>query len=80
VQTVSGGTNWKCIDNGNRATAGIKTDGTLWLWGLNENGQLGTNDVGIARSSPVQTISGGTNWKQVKIGSSFAGAITFTES
>src|SRR3989344_2577189 len=31
----------------------IKTDSTLWSWGLNTNGQLGHADV-VSRSSPVQ--------------------------
>lgn len=68
VQTVSGGTNWKQVCPGDRYTAAIKTDGTLWVWGQNTNGQLGDNTI-IPRSSPVQTISGGTNWKQVATGS-----------
>tara|TARA_B100001094_G_scaffold309216_1_gene342640 strand:- start:73 stop:2214 length:2142 start_codon:yes stop_codon:yes gene_type:complete len=36
-----------------------KTDGTLWSWGYNSNGQLGLNDV-ARRSSPVQLP--GTTW------------------
>jgi alpha-tubulin suppressor-like RCC1 family protein len=66
VQTVSAGTNWKQISAGYRHSAAIKTDGTLWLWGRNNNGQLGDNTT-TDRSSPVQTVSGGTNWKQVSV-------------
>jgi alpha-tubulin suppressor-like RCC1 family protein len=66
VQTVSAGTNWKQVASGGEYTAAIKTDGTLWLWGLNTNGQLGDNSV-TDKSSPVQTVSGGTNWKQVAL-------------
>ena len=44
----------------------IFTEGGLWLWGDNGSGQLGTNDR-THRSSPVQTIAGGTNWKQVAL-------------
>ena len=64
VQTVSGGTNWKSVSNGGSTIAAIKTDGTLWMWGVGTYGRLGTNSV-IVQSSPVQTISGGTNWKSV---------------
>jgi alpha-tubulin suppressor-like RCC1 family protein len=78
VQTVSGGTNWKqAVSNdtdGTIHTAAIKTDGTLWVWGNGGNGRLGTNDI-ISRSSPVQTVSGGTNWKQVSVGLGFSAAI-----
>jgi alpha-tubulin suppressor-like RCC1 family protein len=37
------------------------------VWGDNAHGQLGINDV-TNRSSPVQTLSGGNNWKQVDSG------------
>jgi alpha-tubulin suppressor-like RCC1 family protein len=55
--------------------AAIKTNGTLWLWGDGNSGQLG-NGVAARQSSPVQTVSGGTNWKQVSAGGhSFTTAI-----
>jgi alpha-tubulin suppressor-like RCC1 family protein len=74
IQTVAGGTNWKQVFGGNLHTVAIKTDGTLWTWGYNSAGQLGTNDI-THRSSPVQTVSGGTNWKQVSTGLTTNGAI-----
>ena len=74
VQTVSGGTNWRQVSCFRFHTAAIKTDGTLWIWGDNASGQLGTNNI-TDRSSPVQTVSGGTNWKQVSCGGSHTGAI-----
>jgi alpha-tubulin suppressor-like RCC1 family protein len=64
VQTISGGTNWKKVSAGNRNIGAIKTDGTLWVWGQNNWGQLG-DDTKINRSSPVQTVAGGTNWKNI---------------
>ena len=62
VQTVSGGTNWKLVSGGYMYTAAIKTDGTLWTWGINTDGRLGNNTI-TDKSSPIQTVSGGTNWK-----------------
>lgn len=73
IQTVSAGTNWKQVVAGNLRAAAIKTDGTLWVWGIGTAGALGTNSV-VNRSSPTQTISGGTNWKQVTM--STEGTIT----
>ena len=64
VQTVSGGTDWKLVNSGWYHTTAIKTDGTLWTWGRNDNGGLGDNSR-TRRSSPVQTVAGGTNWKSV---------------
>ena len=74
VQTVAGGTNWKQVSCGNGVTAAIKMDGTLWLWGWNGNGQLGDGTV-VNKSSPVQTIAGGTNWKQVAAGDAVTAAV-----
>jgi alpha-tubulin suppressor-like RCC1 family protein len=74
VQTIAGGTNWKTVAVGTWQVAAIKTDGTLWTWGINGSGQLGTNDT-VDRSSPVQTVAGGTNWKQVCASQNYTGAI-----
>jgi len=75
VQTIAGGTNWKQVSCGDSHTAAIKTDGTLWTWGYNNYyGQLGDNTV-AHKSSPIQTISAGTNWKQVACGNSHTLAI-----
>lgn len=68
VQTVSGGTDWKQVSCGDSSIAAIKTDGTLWTWGWDKYGQLGTNLPDVDKSSPVQTISGGNDWKQVSHG------------
>ena len=79
VQTVAGGTNWKQAACGQYHTAAIKTDGTLWTWGSGDSGQLGNNITvfnlaGERRSSPVQTVAGGTNWKQVSCGDYYTAA------
>jgi len=41
----------------------IKTDGTLWGWGLNSSGQLGTGDQNN-RSSPTQ-IGQANTWTKI---------------
>jgi len=78
VQTVSGGTNWRQVSTGSYHTAAIKTDGSLWLWGCGIFSALG-NDSLINRSSPVQTVSGGTNWRQVSLGSYHSSATCVIE-
>jgi alpha-tubulin suppressor-like RCC1 family protein len=72
--TFSGGTNWKQVSAGYRHNVAIKTDGTLWTWGNNNNGQLGTG-LTTNVSTPVTTSAGGTNWKQVSAGNSHTSAI-----
>lgn len=64
VQTVAGGTDWKQVSGSISFAAAVKTDGTLWLWGTDAYGQLGDNST-VTKSSPIQTVAGGTNWKQV---------------
>jgi alpha-tubulin suppressor-like RCC1 family protein len=54
--------------------ADLFREGNLWAWGSNTAGRLGTNDT-INRSTPVTTLSGGNNWKQVSGGGSHAAAI-----
>jgi len=67
VTTSAGGTNWKQVSGGGYHCAAIKTDGTLWTWGRGTEGQLGDNST-TAKSTPVTTFAGGTNWKQVSAG------------
>ena len=74
VTTFAGGNNWKQVSAGGVLTSAIKTDGTLWTWGLGSGGRLGTNDT-ILRSTPVTTFAGGNNWKQVSSGTSHTAAI-----
>lgn len=51
----------------------IKYDGTLWAWGRNFSGWLGTNNT-TNYSSPVQ-IGTGTNWEKVLAGYGFTIAL-----
>ena len=74
-------TNFKFNNGGNTADfsdAFIPRDafsqGGLWRWGANPNGEIGDNTID-KKSSPVQTISGGTNWKQVSVGNHVVSAI-----
>ena len=66
--TVGGGTTWCAVAAGGSgtsgATAGIKTNGTLWTWGNNLCGRLGSNTI-AGRSSPGTTAGGGTTWCSV---------------
>jgi alpha-tubulin suppressor-like RCC1 family protein len=57
---VGTSTNWEAVFAGNDSTAAIRTGGSLWVWGRNNSGQLGQNDL-VDRSSPVQ-VGALTNW------------------
>ncbi len=65
--TAGGGTNWCQVSGGNDHTAAVKTDGTLWTWGLGTFGRLGDNTL-TNKCSPDTTIGGGNDWCVVKSG------------
>src|SRR6266540_2928635 len=48
---------WESVSAGNGHTVAVKTDGTLWAWGANYNGQLG-NGTTTDQHSPVEIGSG----------------------
>jgi alpha-tubulin suppressor-like RCC1 family protein len=67
-------TNWAQVDAQQTAfSGGIKTDGTLYMWGLASFGRLGLNDT-IWKSSPVQ-VGALTNWSQLSLGRAHCAAI-----
>jgi len=66
------GTTWnEPFAGANGISAATKTDGTLWVWGHNNLGQVGVNNVANV-SSPTQLA--GTTWKQLSGGSLTTGA------
>ena len=54
VQT-QGLSGFTAVAAGNCFTVALKSDGTVWSWGNNENGQLGDGTY-TARSTPVQVV------------------------
>jgi len=69
---ISSGQGWIAADGGYSHSAGIKTDHTLWTWGLNDHGQLGIgNDPPISfKKIPTQVIEEGdpVGWEKVSAG------------
>lgn len=43
---IGAATNWLSVSDGWYHTIALKTDGTLWVWGDNEYGQLGEHNCG----------------------------------
>ena len=68
-------TSWSYIAMGDQNAGAIKSDGTLWVWGNDNRGQLGQNTAYVPRSSPVQ-VGTLTSWKTVTIpGSAIAATL-----
>ncbi len=61
------------LSGGRRHSHAVKTDGTIWSWGLNNYGQLGLEDTDN-RSSPVQ-VGSLTDWASVSGGFYFSVAL-----
>ena len=62
-QAIASGTTWKAVSAGGfvngaygEQTCGIQMDGTLWCWGYNGNGQVGTGDTSN-QSTPFEVSS-----------------------
>jgi len=60
---IGGNNNWnQMLHCDVHSTSATKTDGTLWAWGYNGNGQLGKNNV-VGTSSPTQ-VGTDTTWSR----------------
>jgi Regulator of chromosome condensation (RCC1) repeat len=44
------------VDGGRNHTVALKTDGTVWTWGLNDSGQLGDGTTVTRSSTPVKVV------------------------
>jgi alpha-tubulin suppressor-like RCC1 family protein len=66
-------TTWSQVAAGNAFSLAVKTDGTLWGWGDNGQGQLGVGNT-VQYSSPVQ-VGALTTWANVFAGVSHTVAI-----
>lgn len=64
VSVVGGFNDWVQVCAADQNSAGVRANGTVWVWGSNFSGQLGNNDAGNAgsRSSPISVLGGFTDW------------------
>jgi alpha-tubulin suppressor-like RCC1 family protein len=74
---VGSDTTWTSVSGGTVHSAAIKETGTLWSWGDNSSGQIGTGCSGSSRfyfSTPSQ-VGADTDWISVSAGGFFTAAI-----
>jgi alpha-tubulin suppressor-like RCC1 family protein len=67
VSVVGGFTDWCQVSAGSYHNLGVRSNGTIWAWGDNGQGQLGDYTI-YASSSPVSVVGGFTDWCQVSAG------------
>lgn len=67
VSVVGGFADWTSSSAGVYQSLGIRASGTLWAWGSNSSGQLGSGNT-TSRSSPVAVIGGFTDWVTIASG------------
>ena len=60
---VGSATNWQKVAASYNSAIATKTDGTLWGWGNNNNGQVGDGTTTL-RTTPVQ-IGSATDWQSI---------------
>jgi alpha-tubulin suppressor-like RCC1 family protein/uncharacterized protein YjdB len=74
-QRVGMDTNWAAVSATYVHTAALKTDGSLWVWGSNSDGQLGQGGTSTASlTSPVQ-VGADYDWATVSAGSAHTVAL-----
>jgi len=67
--------NWRSVTFGDRHLVASKTDNTLWTWGKNQDGSIGSGSANVSQSSPLQ-IGTDTDWSdQVYANSAGSGCI-----
>lgn len=59
------GNTWKSVSSGQSHTCAVKTDNSLWCWGDNSYGQLGTGDANAANIPASVAATVGTTWSMV---------------
>ena len=69
VSVIGGFTDWCEMNAGSNSSSAIRTNGTMWTWGLNFCGILGDGTT-VAKSSPISVVGGFTDWNQVDSGTS----------
>jgi alpha-tubulin suppressor-like RCC1 family protein len=69
---VSPAGTWRAVAPGGAHTLGIQSDGSLWTWGDNRNGQLGT---GSTEASPTPIRVGNAVWKAVAAGEAHSAGV-----
>ncbi len=64
---IGSATNWSNVSAGYYHSIGVRSDGTLWGWGKNTNGQVGNGTTSAYVASPTQ-IGSSYSWGHISAG------------
>jgi len=77
-QRIGSDTNWQAITVGTDHTVALRTDGTLWAWGINRHGELGIGTFSPfdpGGTNTPQQVGSDTNWLAAAAGISHTVAL-----
>jgi alpha-tubulin suppressor-like RCC1 family protein len=60
-------TDWAAVTGGENITCALKTDGSLWCWGGNDDGQLGLGTIDMVQH-PNPSRVGTATWAAIAVG------------
>ena len=68
-QHIAPDTLWTLLAAGGLHTVGLREDGTVWAWGCNWNGQLGTGSYnhGYSPTAVTSPVTAGVEWAAVSL-------------
>jgi alpha-tubulin suppressor-like RCC1 family protein len=72
---VSTGTTYTAIAAGHTHSLAIDSDGELWAWGYDGNGQLGNGSTSIDDITTPTQLSTGTTWTEITAGNNYSLAL-----
>ncbi|MFT3838333.1 MAG: hypothetical protein QM723_15220 [Myxococcaceae bacterium] len=65
-QPVSGGMQWKQVSAGQGHTCAIRSDGTMWCWGRNSDGEGGLGNGAPIQTRSPQQVGTDNTWLEVR--------------
>jgi len=74
VLVTNASVSWSKVELASNFAVALRTDGSLWSWGYNANGELGQGTQTTYRASPLN-VTGNTTWAQISAGGAFLLAI-----
>ncbi len=71
VQVSTLGDQVAAVSAGDYHRCALKSDGTLWCWGGNEQGELGNGTTSLFEPDPIQVDALGNHVTEVAVGNSY---------